>query len=133
VGGLPPDLLDRLEGDEVAWCATVRPDGSPHLTPVWFVYRADTWWVCSAARNKKVRNLERNPRVALALEGGRAPAVAEGSAVVHREAFPAEVVAGFATKYGWDVTAVASESPLVLLEVPVTRWLLAGTAHEGTA
>ena len=47
----------------------------------------------------------------------------------HRDAFPAEVVAAFRSKYGWDVTS--SDGPAggnVLLQVTVSRWLLAGTA-----
>ncbi len=127
---LSADVIDCLEREEIAWCATVRPDGSPHLTPVWFFFRADTWWVGSAARNRKVRNAELDPRVSFALEGGRAPIVAEGTAVIHRDHFPAGVVSGFATKYGgWDITAAGLDATRVLLEVPVTRWLLAGVAQ----
>lgn len=125
---LPDEVRCRLERDRIAWCATVRPDGSPHLTPVWFLFRTGTWWIGSAARNKKVRNLGIDGRVSLALEGGRAPIVAEGIAVVHRDDFPPDVVAGFAGKYeGWDVTSAVPDGPRVLLEIPVTRWLLKGT------
>lgn len=130
MGDLSGEVLDRLEREEVAWCATVRPDGSAHLTPVWFVFDAGTWWLSCAARSVKARNLARDPRVSLALEGGRSPVVAEGSAVTYHDRFPAHVVAGFAGKYGgWDITANDAEGARVLLEVPVTRWLLAGVAQ----
>ena len=130
VSDLPADRIDRLAREEIAWCVTVRPDDSPHLTPVWFLFRADTWWESSAAPNKKVRNIAVDPRVSLALEDGRAPTVAEGLALIHRDLFPAEVRSGFARKYhGWDITAAGPEAPRVLLEVPVSRWLLAGVAR----
>lgn len=57
----------RLEEEKVVWCATVRRDGSPHLTPVWFVFDDGTWWIATARRNVKVANIERQDQVSLAL------------------------------------------------------------------
>ncbi|MFJ8363696.1 pyridoxamine 5'-phosphate oxidase family protein [Streptomyces sp. NPDC093984] len=37
-----PAVLDRLARERNAWLCTVRPDGSPHVTPVWFLYLHDT-------------------------------------------------------------------------------------------
>lgn len=126
---LPDEVLHRLERAGIAWFATVRPDGSPHLTPVWFLYRTGAWWIGSAGRSKKVRNLSVDGRVSLALQGGGAPVVAEAIAIIHRANFSPEIVAGFAGKYdGWDVTSAEPDGPRVLLEIPVTRWLLSGTA-----
>jgi len=31
----------RLQSDANLWLATVRPDGRPHLAPVWFVFHAE--------------------------------------------------------------------------------------------
>ncbi|MFG1658999.1 pyridoxamine 5'-phosphate oxidase family protein [Micromonospora chersina] len=125
---LPPDVETRLAGERNVWLCTVRRDGSPHLTPVWFVYADGTWWIGCDARSVKARNLEGDPRVSLALEDGAAPVVAEGVARLHRGDFPTTVVEAFAGKYeGWDVGEPRGER--VLLEVPVRRWLLAGTAQ----
>ncbi|MFE0592686.1 pyridoxamine 5'-phosphate oxidase family protein [Micromonospora echinospora] len=121
------EVLARLGRERNVWFCTLRPDGSPHLTPVWFVHLDDQWWICTAARNRKVRNVAADPRVSLALEDGRAPVVAEGTVTVHRESFPSDVVAAFRAKYGWDVTGSdGPEGGNVLLEVTVSRWLLAG-------
>ncbi len=87
------------------WLCTLRPNGSPHVTPVWFVYDAGCWWIGTDTHAVKVRNIEADPRVSLALEDGRSPVVAEGKASVRRDGFPAEIVAAFAEKYAWDVTA----------------------------
>ncbi|WP_217240341.1 pyridoxamine 5'-phosphate oxidase family protein [Streptomyces sp. AC555_RSS877] len=47
---LVADVLDRLEGQagtrtsvpgKNVWLCAVRPDGSPHVTPVWFVFLRD--------------------------------------------------------------------------------------------
>lgn len=124
-------IRDRLEREKNAWLCTVRPDGSPHLTPVWFVFRDDTWWIGSGLRNVKVRNMAADPRVSLALQDGDAPIVAEGRAQIHRGDFPDDIVAAFGEKYdSWDVTAVVQPGgERVLLEIPVGRWLLAGAAQ----
>ncbi|TDC22542.1 pyridoxamine 5'-phosphate oxidase [Streptomyces sp. 8K308] len=129
----PPDpaVRDRIERELNVWLCTLRPDGSPHVTPVWFVFLRHRWWIGADGGAVKVRNVRADPRVSLALEDGRAPVVAEGEALVHDGGFPADVVAAFAAKYdGWDVTApYRPGAGRALLEVPVRRWLLAGKAQ----
>ncbi|MEU9825610.1 TIGR03618 family F420-dependent PPOX class oxidoreductase [Micromonospora chersina] len=125
---LPPGVETRLATERNVWLCTVRRDGSPHVTPVWFVYADGIWWIGCDAGSVKARNLESDPRVSLALEDGAAPVVAEGVARLHRDDFPTTVVEAFASKYeGWDVRERVGER--VLLEVAVRRWLLAGTAQ----
>ncbi|MEU8211527.1 pyridoxamine 5'-phosphate oxidase family protein [Micromonospora sp. NPDC049044] len=122
----PSDVVLRLSRERNVWLCTVRRDGSPRLTPVWFVYATGTWWIGCDSRSVKVGNILADPRVSLALEGGDAPVVAEGVAQVH-SAFPDAIVTTFASKYGgWDVSRGDGR---VLLEIPVRRWLLAGTAQ----
>lgn len=123
-------VLRRLDQAQVAWLCTLRPDGSPHLTPVWFWFQDPRWWVSTAARNVKVANVAVDTRVSLALPDGTSPVVAEGTAAIHWRDPPIEVVAAFAAKYeGWDITDEAPDGPRVLLEVSVSRWLLTGTAR----
>ncbi len=125
-----PDVLPRLAEEKNVWLCTVRPDGSAHVTPVWFVYRNSRWWIGTDDSSVKVRNIREEPRVSLALEDGRFPVVAEGDASLMREGFPQQVVAAFERKYGWDVSAPTRPgSERVLLEVRVRRWLSAGTAR----
>ncbi|MEV0277068.1 pyridoxamine 5'-phosphate oxidase family protein [Streptomyces sp. NPDC050610] len=120
----------RLAREKNVWLCTVRPDGSAHVTPVWFVFERARWWIGTDSGSVKIANIESEPRVSLALEDGRYPVVAEGDAALHRDGFPADIVAAFAAKYEWDVTAPEKPgSDRVLLEVPVRRWLLAGTAR----
>ncbi|MGA5449475.1 pyridoxamine 5'-phosphate oxidase family protein [Streptomyces umbrinus] len=129
---VPPGaaVRERLVRERNVWLCTVRPDGSPHVTPVWFVFRRDRWWIGVDGVSVKVRNLERFPRVSLALEDGTSPVVAEGEAVLRRGLFPEEVLEAFAEKYAWDVSAPRTpDGERVLLEVSVRRWLLAGVAQ----
>ncbi|UNO42334.1 pyridoxamine 5'-phosphate oxidase family protein [Streptomyces sp. MST-110588] len=125
-----PAVRMRLAKEQNVWLCTVRPDGSAHVTPVWFVYESSRWWIGADSSSVKVRNIRTEPRVSLALEDGRFPVVAEGNAAPIHDRFPPEVVTAFDEKYGWDVTAPTRPGSVrVLLEVRVRRWLLSGTAQ----
>ncbi len=47
--------------------ATIMPDGSPQVTPLWFEYRDGAILINTAVGRRKARNLDTNPRVALAI------------------------------------------------------------------
>ena len=34
-------VLPMLAEERVVWLSTVRPDGTPHLVPTWFVWNGD--------------------------------------------------------------------------------------------
>lgn len=60
--------LDRfLASEEVVWLSTVRPDGTPHLVPIWFTWDGTSLLVLSKPHAQKVRNLRANPVAMLAL------------------------------------------------------------------
>jgi PPOX class probable F420-dependent enzyme len=128
--GLDQSVAERLEQEPLAWLCTLRQDGSPHLTPVWFVFHESALWICSAEKNRKVRNVRLDPRVSVALEGGNAPVVAEGRATLHPCDFSPDVIGLFQKKYDWIITIPNErEGRRVLMEIPVVRWLLAGVAQ----
>ena len=56
-----------LEREPVVWLSTVRPDGGPHLVPIWFWWDGEALLVFSKPNAQKVRNLRANPSVMLAL------------------------------------------------------------------
>ncbi|MQS07353.1 pyridoxamine 5'-phosphate oxidase [Streptomyces sp. IF17] len=112
------------------WLCCVRADGSPHVTPVWFVFLRERWWIGVHAGSVKARLVARSPRVSLALEDGERPVVAEGGVRVHREDFPPDVVEAFTDKYGWDPRdPYETGERTLLLEVAVRRWLMRGGAR----
>jgi PPOX class probable F420-dependent enzyme len=59
--------VDRRRSATAVWIASVRPDGAPHLIPLWFAWDGDDLVVLSKPNAQKVRNLRRDPRVVLAL------------------------------------------------------------------
>ncbi|HEY0641378.1 MAG TPA: pyridoxamine 5'-phosphate oxidase family protein [Pseudonocardiaceae bacterium] len=59
-----------LDEQRTVTCATLGPDGWPHLAPLWYVVRDGTVWAWTYAASQKVRNLERDPRATLQVEAG---------------------------------------------------------------
>jgi PPOX class probable F420-dependent enzyme len=108
---------ERVEEARNVWLATVRPDGHPHLVPIWYVVDEGRWYLCTAPGSVKARNLSQNPRVALALEDGTNPYIVEGEA---RLVSPSTtIVDKFKAKYDWDITTDAHYSSV--FEVTVRR------------
>ncbi len=60
---------DLLEHAEYVWLTTVRADGMPQPTPVWFLIDGDEIVIFSMPQAQKLRNLRANPRVALSFTG----------------------------------------------------------------
>ncbi|WP_428493389.1 PPOX class F420-dependent oxidoreductase [Rhodopila sp.] len=65
---IPADFLDLLtEKKAFAHIATLQPDGSPQVTPVWFDYTNGVIRVNTAKGRVKARNLTQGSKVALSI------------------------------------------------------------------
>lgn len=64
---IPDNFKDLLQKKAFASLATVMPDGSPQVTPVWFDWDGSHLRVNSAKGRVKDRNMRRTPKVALAI------------------------------------------------------------------
>ena len=62
---LPDEVRAFLDAPRFAVLATLRADGSPHLTVVWYGLRGDEVIVNTTVPRSKARNLARDPRVSL--------------------------------------------------------------------
>lgn len=62
---IPESHLDLFEKRAFAHLATVMPDGSPQVTPVWVDYDGRHILVNSAKGRVKDRNMEARPQVAI--------------------------------------------------------------------
>ena len=62
---LPEPVRAFLDAPRFAVLATLREDGTPHLTVVWYERRGDEVIVNTTAPRSKARNIERDPRVSL--------------------------------------------------------------------
>lgn len=62
---IPADLLFLLEDPIVGHLATVRPDGSPQVEPMWFAFDGERLRFTHTTTRGKYRNLQANPGMAL--------------------------------------------------------------------
>jgi PPOX class probable F420-dependent enzyme len=66
---LHPEARELLESDRLAHMVTLNHDGSPQLSCVWVGLDGDEIVSGHLPRNQKVKNVERDPRVAISIEG----------------------------------------------------------------
>lgn len=100
--GARVEYLFRTE--RIIWLVTVRKDGLPQPSPVWFLWEGGSFLIYSQPATQKLRNIAHNPRVALHLDGdglGGNVVVVSGEAEVPTDQPPADQVAEFVEKYDW--------------------------------
>jgi PPOX class probable F420-dependent enzyme len=68
---LPAAARELLESDALAHLVTVNADGSPQVTCVWVGVEGDELVSAHLMEQQKLRNVRRDPRVALSVEGTR--------------------------------------------------------------
>ena len=122
----------RLAGDLIAWLGTTRPDGRPHVVPVWFVWDRETLLVLSQPETQKVRNLGANPLVTLALDDtrqGKDVVIVDGVASTSSKSPPTRLLDAYIAKYAgvlaemeWSPEAYLAEYTQAILIRP-TRFL----------
>ena len=64
---LDPNVRDLLSRPNFAHVATLMPDGSPNVTPVWIGVQGDRLLIGSGEGSLKVKNLRRDPRLAISV------------------------------------------------------------------
>jgi nitroimidazol reductase NimA-like FMN-containing flavoprotein (pyridoxamine 5'-phosphate oxidase superfamily) len=101
-----PEIERRLTVSHDYWVATVRPDGRPHVMPVWGVWFDGRLWFSSGLRSRKARNLAAEPRCTITTDQAQDPVVLDGLA---EQVVDADGIAAFLTamngKYDAGMTA----------------------------
>lgn len=64
---IPEDMLDLLERPLYGHLATVRPDGTPQVNPMWFEWDGEVLRFTHTTQRQKYRNLKANPAVAISV------------------------------------------------------------------
>jgi PPOX class probable F420-dependent enzyme len=64
------ELRVFLAEQNIMSCATIGPNGRPHLVPLWYVPGDGELRGWTYARSQKAKNLERDPRATLQIEDG---------------------------------------------------------------
>ena len=70
---LSPELRALIETGPMAHLSTINPDGSPQVTVIWIGLDGDDLVSTHMRENVKIRNIRRDPRVALSFDGPREP------------------------------------------------------------
>ncbi len=88
-----------LAGSRTGKLATVRPDGRPHVAPIWFTLDKDDFIFMTMSDTVKAKNLRANPQAAISVDEEVFPfafVLIEGSARI--EALSPSELLPFATR-----------------------------------
>jgi len=95
-------LAERLKTEQVIWLTTVKADGTPVPTPVWFYWHGEGMLIVTQPQSHKVRNIAANPKVALNFNTdayGGSVAVFTGEAYLDPQPIGQAEMAAYLDKY----------------------------------
>lgn len=72
-------VTTRLTQSENYWLCSVRPNGHPHVVPLWGVFLDGKMYYDGSPETRHSRNIESNPHVSLHLENGTEAIMLEGT------------------------------------------------------
>jgi len=107
--------VERLERSHDYWVATIRPDGRPHVMPVWGIWLENAVWFSSSRGSRKARNLAANPNCTVTTDNAFEPVVIEGTAELVQDvtaiaAFVININDKYRTGYGVDFFSAAENA-----------------------
>ena len=118
----------RLREETIIWLTTVRRDGTPQPSPVWFLWDGESVLMYSRLNQQKQRNIEHSPKVSLNFDSdghGGNIIVITGNAQVVADAPPVTEVPEYVAKYaepirqiGMDAASFAQTYPLAIRITP---------------
>jgi PPOX class probable F420-dependent enzyme len=107
---IPTEFEDLFHGNALAQLATLRSDGTPHLTPIWIDLEADRILVNTRADRVKAKHMQERPEVAVCIVdpadpyryitvNGVVDSVGEAGAMAHMDRLAARYLR--VSKYPW--------------------------------
>lgn len=117
-------LVQRLAEARNYWLATTRPDGRPHVTPLWGVWADNAFFCQGAPSSRWILNLNANPAAALHLESGKDVVIVNGMAahVYTDEALAAHIAELWREKYGGMEPEASRNGVVQLVPRSVLAW-----------
>ena len=116
--------LQRLGDERIIWLTTVRLNGQPPTSPVWFLFEDGEFLIYSLPGTARTANITANPRVSLNLDGngqGGDVVSIEGEARLDPEAPPSSEVAAYQERYrewiarnGWTPDSFDADYPVAI-------------------
>jgi PPOX class probable F420-dependent enzyme len=116
---IDPQTDSQLRSAPIAWIGTVRPDGIPHLVPVWFQWDGESFLFFAQPNDQKIRNLINSADIVLGIPMNPE---ATNVSIIHGRAelvqplapgsLPADYVAKYRDQideYGWTEAGLADQ------------------------
>lgn len=127
---------EALAASRNYWIGTTRPDGRPHVMPVWGAWIDGALYFGSDPDSRRGRNIAAQPYIVAHLESGDDVVILEGrvEALVAGE-LPEAVIDACAAKYDWRPSAEDGSTWYVLRPSVGFTWLerdFPGTATKWT-
>ncbi len=97
---------DRLAKSRQYWIATTRPEGSPHVMPVWGLWLPDAFYFSTGKNSRKARNLAANPHCVICSDNSAEAVIVEGVAEIINPQKLKPVFAAYKKKYKMDVSSM---------------------------
>jgi hypothetical protein len=60
------------------WIATTRPNGRPHVSPIWGIWHDGRFWFDGSPETRRGKNIAQNPHITINLEDGMKAVILEG-------------------------------------------------------
>lgn len=113
---------ERLATDRVGWLVTVRSDGQPQSSPVWFLWDDGFVYIQSQPTAAKVRNIAANHRVAFHLndDGAGADIVTIDATAEVLPAPPGQLFDRYIAKYADEIRDALGTTPEQLAQTYAT-------------
>lgn len=133
VAAPPPGHADLLARPLFARVATVRPDGAPQNSAMWFAWDGTCLRLAHSRRGQKFRNISADPRISVSLSDPDNPyrslevrGVVMPVADDHGGAFLADL----ARRYGRDLPPLSSTQDRIILSVRPLSYATTGPAAK---
>ena len=116
-----------LREDRVGVVSTLNKDGSSHLTTIWYLLADDgTLVITTPASSQKLKNLRRDPRIALCVgEGGRSVSLYGRVSIIEDQALVQQDIEHLVERYVKEagirpqvVTTLVQRAPVALHFLP---------------
>lgn len=96
--------VERLQTPRNYWLSTTRPDGRPHVMPIWCIWINNALYFSTGAQSRKARNLAANPHCVISVEHDEGSVMVEGTAhIIATESAPPEAFTTYKAKYDWEL------------------------------
>jgi nitroimidazol reductase NimA-like FMN-containing flavoprotein (pyridoxamine 5'-phosphate oxidase superfamily) len=128
-GILPPDegagllpwewAAERLSVSHNYMLATTRPDGRPHVMPVWGLWLDGAFYFSAGRQSRKARNLSANPNCVVSTDRADEAVILEGVAEeITGRASLEPFYEAYKEKYDWDLEQMGFDKEPVYIVRP---------------